>query len=138
METGALNRAVQRNAGRFPADFMFQLNAMEWENLKCQIGISRWGGDRALPYAFTEQGVAMLSGVLSSPRAIEVNVAIMRAFVKFREVLGISKELTAKLNELERRVSGQDENIRNVFKAIRSLMEPRTKPKKKIGFSGGA
>jgi hypothetical protein len=85
VETGALVRAVKRNRDRFPEDFMFQLADMEWKNLKCQIGISSWGGiRRALPYAFTEEGVAMLSSVLNSPRAVQVNIEIMRAFVRLR------------------------------------------------------
>jgi hypothetical protein len=136
VETGALNRAVKRNADRFPEDFMFQLTRQEAENLKCQIGISSgWGGRRrSLPHAFTEQGVAMLSGVLTSPRAVQVNVAIMRAFVQLRHVLSSHAELARKLAELERRIEGHDEGIRSLFHAIRQLTAPPRKSKREIGF----
>jgi hypothetical protein len=94
VETGALNRAVKRNASRFPADFMFQLSAQEWDDLRCQIGISSaHGGRRALPYVFTEQGVAMLSSVLNSPRAVQVNIAIMRTFVQLRRLMDSNRDL---------------------------------------------
>ncbi len=135
VETGALNRAVKRNKDRFPSDFMFQLTAQEWENLKCQIGTSRWGGDRrALPHAFTEQGVAMLSSVLSSKRAVQVNIAIMRTFVKVREMLSAHKDLAARLDDLERRFADHDNHIASLFGAIRELMAPAQKPAPKIGF----
>src|SRR5262245_50757482 len=102
VQTGALNRAVKRNLGRFPADFMFQLTAHETRNLKCQIGISNdWGGRRrSQPYAFTEQGVAMLSSVLRSPRAVQVNIGIMRAFVGLRELLLTNADLARKIEVL--------------------------------------
>ena len=96
--TGHLHRAVKRNIGRFPVDFMFQLGAEEARNLKCQFGISSWGGRRAFPYPFTEQGVAMLSSVLKSERAVKVNIAIMRAFVKLRETLETNRELARKFS----------------------------------------
>ncbi len=138
VETGALNRAVKRNAIRFPDDFMFQLEVSEWDNLKCQTGSSRWGGDRrALPHAFTEQGVAMLSSVLHSKRAALVNIAIMRAFVRLRELVSTHKELASKLSDLERRIEGHDEHIQSLFEAIHQLMDPPEKPKKKIGFVTG-
>ena len=95
--TGNLNKAVKRNAERFPTDFMFQLDAEEVANLKFQFGISSWGGRRRLPYAFTEQGVAMLSSVLNSERAVKVNIAIMRAFVKLRETLGHESRASEKI-----------------------------------------
>ena len=98
--TGNLNKAVKRNAERFPTDFMFQLDAEEVANLRFQFGISSWGGRRRLPYAFTEQGVAMLSSVLNSERAVKVNIAIMRAFVKLRETLDTSRELARKVFDL--------------------------------------
>lgn len=129
--TGALNRAVKRNERRFPSDFMFQLSPEEWENLKCQFGISSWGGDRALPHAFTEHGVAMLSSVLNSPRAIAANIEIMRAFSRLRGILAEQRELIARLNALEGRYDAQ---FRDVFAAIRRLMEPPVLPRKKIGF----
>ncbi len=94
VKTGSLNRAINRNKNRFPPDFMFQLTAEEWENLKCQIGTSRWGGDRrALHHVFTEQGVAMLSGILKSERAVNVNIEIMRAFVRLRQMMASNKDL---------------------------------------------
>ena len=101
---GALTQPVKRNPYRFPKDFVFQLTAEEFRNLKSQIVISSWGGRRHLPYAFTEQGVAMLSSVLNGQRAVKVNIAIMRAFVKLRETLETNRELAQKFAELERRV----------------------------------
>jgi len=132
--SGHLNRAVKRNIGRFPIDFMFQLGAEEARNLKCQIGISSWGGRRSLPYAFTEQGVAMLSSVLKSERAVKVNIAIMRAFVKLREALETNRELARKFSELEKRVGEHDEEITAIIEAIRQLMAPPKKPHREIGF----
>jgi len=131
----ALIQAVKRNIDRFPPDFMFPLSRQEFTNLKSRIVTSSWGGARrALPYAFTEQGVAMLSSVLRSDRAIQVNIAIMRAFVRLRGVLSGHKELTDKLDELERKLSAHDENIRTLFQAIRQLMAPPAPPRKPIGF----
>ena len=134
METGHLKRAVRRNIDRFPEDFMFVLSKEEFENLRCQIGTSSWGGIRYSPMAFTEQGVAMLSGVLNSKRAIRVNIAIMRAFVQMRELLSTNKKLAQKLVELEERLSEHDENLRIVFQAIKQLLKDDGKPKRKIGF----
>ena len=131
VETGALNRAVKRNSLRFPSDFMFQLKPEEWENLKCQFGISRWGGDRAIPHAFTEHGVAMLSSVLNSLQAITANIEIMLAFTRLRGMLAEQRQLVVRLNELEGRYDAQ---FKDVFAAIRQLMEPPVTPKKKIGF----
>ena len=132
--TGNLNKAVKRNAERFPTDFMFQLNPEEVANLKFQFGISSWGGRRRRPYAFTEQGVAMLSSVLNSERAVKVNIAIMRAFVKLRETLDTNRELAGKFAELERRVGRHDEEIAAILEAIRQLMTPPEKPRREIGF----
>ncbi len=132
--TGNLNKAVKRNSERFPADFMFQLRTDEWEDLIFQFGISSWGGRRALPYAFTEQGVAMLSSVLRSARAVRVNLAIMRAFVKLRAVLETNRELAKKFSELEKRVGEHDSEIAAIIDAIRQLMVPPTKPAREIGF----
>jgi hypothetical protein len=130
-----LNQAAKRNLNRFPADFMFQLDRSEFENLKSQIVTSSWGGARrALPYAFTEQGVAMLSGVLHSDRAVRVNIAIMRAFVQLRQVLSSHAELARKLAELERRVEGHDAGIRSLFDAIRQLTAPPRKRHREIGY----
>jgi hypothetical protein len=131
----ALNQAVKRNASRFPSDFVFQLTSEEFENLKSQIVTSSWGGlRRALPYAFTEQGVAMLSSVLNSERAVKVNIAIMRAFVKLRETLETNRELARKFSELEQRVGKHDEEIAAILEAIRQLMAPPEKPQREIGF----
>jgi len=135
VEARALVQAVKRNIARFPKDFMFQLSRGEFENLKSQIVISSWGGlRRARPYAFTEQGVAMLSSVLNSKRAIQVNIAIMRAFVKLREMLSTHKKLAYKMHELEQKIKTHDEDIQSIFEAIRRLMTPSEKPKRKIGF----
>jgi len=133
---GRLNEAVKRNRDRFPADFMFQLADSEFANLKSQIAISSygWGGRRHPPYAFTEQGVAMLSSVLKSKRAVQVNIAIMRAFVKLREMLSAHTELRQKLAELERKLEGHDGQIRSLFDAIRQLMAPPHPKPRKIGF----
>ena len=143
VETGALNRAVKRNVGRFPADFMLQLTPDEWENLKCQIGISSasaspagksaHGGRRAIPYAFTEQGIAMLSSVLRSQRAVEVNIAIMRTFVQLRRLMDSNRDLARRIEALETRY---DEQFSQVFDAIKQLIsEDKTrKSKQPIGF----
>jgi phage regulator Rha-like protein len=134
VETSNLNKATKRNIDRFPSDFMFQLTSEEADSLKFQIGMSKTagrGGRRYLPYVFTEQGVAMLSGVLNSKRAVQVNIAIMRAFVKLREMIASHKDLEKKLNELEKKFDGQ---FQIVFEAIRQLMVIEAKPKKKIGF----
>ena len=134
VSTGNLNKAVKRNPDRFPSDFMFQLNPEELTNLKFQFGISSWGGQRARPYAFTEQGVAMLSSVLNSERAVKVNIAIMRAFVKLREMLETNRELARKFSELERRVGKHDEKIAAILEAIRQLMALPKQPRREIGF----
>jgi hypothetical protein len=134
VKTKALNQAVSRNKARFPDDFMFQLTAREHANLRSQfVTSSSWGGHRGLPYAFTEQGVAMLSSVLRSPRAVQVNIAIMRAFVRLRSILASNAELARKLDALERKYDAQ---FKVVFDAIRALMEPPPEPEKKprIGF----
>jgi hypothetical protein len=132
VETKTLIQAVKRNIERFPEDFMFQLTNQEFTNLKSQIVTSSWGGiRRATPYAFTEQGVAMLSSVLRSRLAIEVNVQIMRAFVRLRRILSSNADLARKLEALEKKYDAQ---FRVVFDAIRALMAEPGKPKRKIGF----
>lgn len=132
VETKMLVRAVKRNIDRFPSDFMIQLSKEEFENLRFQFGTSsRWGGRRYLPYAFTEQGVAMLSSVLSSDRAIKVNIEIMRAFVSLRQMLASNKELSKKFDELEKKY---DVQFKVVFDAIRQLMTPPELKRRKIGF----
>ena len=132
VEPRALVQAVKRNIMRFPPDFMFQLTKREFSNLKSQIVTSSWGGlRRATPYAFTEQGVAMLSSVLNSPRAVKVNIEIMRAFVRLRQMLTTNKELARRLDELERKYDAQ---FKVVFDAIRELMTPSDPPEGSIGF----
>lgn len=133
--TGNLNKAVKRNVDRFPSDFMFQLEPEELANLKFQFGIPSWGGRRrSRPHVFTEQGIAMLSSVLNSERAVKVNIAIMRAFVKLRRMLDTNRELAQKFSELERRVGKHDEEIVEILEAIRQLMTPPEKPPREIGF----
>ena len=134
VETFNLNKAVKRNLDRFPADFMFQLTKEETGRLRFQVGISKStgrGGRRYRPYAFTEQGVAMLSSVLRSPRAISVNIEIMRAFVRLRQILSTHADLARKLAELEQKY---DKNFRVVFDAIRQLMTPPVEKRQPIGF----
>lgn len=132
VDTGQLTRQVRRNIDRFPADFMFQLTSNELQNLMCQNGISSWGGTRKLPYAFTEQGVAMLSSVLHSKRAIHVNIQIMRAFIQLKRMLLTNADLRRKIEEMERKYDGQ---FAVVFQAIKQLLEPSpAKEKKIIGF----
>ena len=133
VETGDLNRAVKRNARRFPDDFMFVLNKQEVANLICQIGISSsgWGGRRKPIMAFTEQGVAMLSSVLKSDRAVDVNIAIMRTFVQLRRLMDSNRELARKIAEMEKRY---DEQFGTVFQAIQQLITEEEEPKRKIGF----
>ena len=135
--TKVFNQAVKRNLKRFPKDFMFQLTRKEMNILRSQIVTSSWGGRRTLPYAFTEQGVAMLSSVLNSDRAILVNIAIMRAFVKLREILTTHRELAEKIADLEKKYRQHDDKIQAVFDAIRKLLEPpQVSPKRRIGFGG--
>jgi len=132
--TKVLIQAIKRNIKRFPEDFMFQLTKKEFINLRSQIVTSSWGGRRYLPYAFTEHGILMLSTVLNSERAIQVNIAIMRTFVKLRQIFYTNKELAHKLNELERKTEKHDGEIKIIFEAIRQLMTPPEKPKRRIGF----
>ncbi len=133
VETKVLIQAVKRNIDRFPSDFMFQLNNQEVVRLRSQFVTSKSGrgGRRYLPYVFTEQGVAMLSTVLKSERAIKVNIAIMRAFVKLRQMLTSNAQLARKLKTLEKKY---DEQFSIVFEAIYKLMDPPEKKKRKIGF----
>src|SRR5213082_2794378 len=131
---GVLTQAMKRNTKRFPKDFVFQVTAEELRDLKSQILISSWGGRRHLPYAFTEQGVAMLSSVLNSARAVKVNIAIMLAFVKLREALETNRELARKFSELEKHVGKHDDEIAAIIDAIRRLMAPLPKPRREIGF----
>lgn len=132
-----LNEQVRRNLKRFPSDFMIRLNREEFEALRSHFATLKQGrGEhrKYLPYAFTEQGVAMLSSVLNSERAIEVNIEIIRAFTRLRQLLSAHKELAQKLAELERKIGGHDEQIQIIFEAIRQLMTPPEPKKRKIGF----
>lgn len=138
VSTAALNRAVSRNMNRFPEDFMIRLSADEWANLKCQIGISSstgHGGRRTLPYAFTEHGVPMLSSVLRSDRAAEVNIAVVRAFVQLRRLMDSNRELARKIEAMEKKY---DEQFAVVFDAIKQLIAEdatrKSQPKRPIGF----
>ena len=137
VETKALNRAVKRNRDRFPEDFMFQLSPKEArELLRCQIGTSNEGrgGRRYRPYVFTEQGIAMLSGVLTSSRAVEVNIAIMRTFVRLRQLLASHEDLARQLEELRWKQEEQGQQIQAVFQIIQHLIEAPDEPKRRIGF----
>ena len=133
VSTGNFNKAVSRNLDSFPSDFMFQLTESEYKSLRFQIGILKRGGhSKYLPYVFMEQGVSLLSSVLKSKRARQVNIQIMRAFVKLRELLNTHKELARKLEVLEKKYDSQ---FRSVFDAIRALMEPSgAEPKRIEGF----
>jgi len=136
VETRVLIQAVKRNSSRFPADFMFPLSNAEAKALRSQTVISNKGrgGRRYLPLVFTEQGVAMLSSVLKSERAVEINIQIMRAFVRLREMIASNKDLARKLDALVRKVESHDVHIRSLFEAIRQLMTPPEPKKRKIGF----
>jgi hypothetical protein len=131
VETRVINQAVKRNLERFPEDFMFQLADDEFEDLKSQTVMSSWGGQRVAPYAFTEQGVAMLSSVLKSPRAISVNIEIMRAFVRIRQMASAHEDLARRIDALEAKY---DEQFKSVFDAMRQLLSPPEPVKKRIGF----
>ena len=132
VQSKRLNEAVQRNLSRFPEDFMFKLTEDEFALLRSQIATSKHGGRRYLPYVFTEQGVAMLSTVLKSTRAIQVNIEIMRAFVRLRRILASNRELARKLDELERKY---DRQFAVVFDAIRQMMTPPVPRRRRIGFT---
>jgi len=131
VQVRVLNQAVKRNIKRFPGDFMFQLDKREYENLKSQIVISSWGGARSKPSAFTEQGVAMLASVLNSDRAINVNIQIIRTFVKIRKLLATNETLQRKIMEIERKY---DRKIKKIFDILQLLLADENKPKNGIGF----
>ncbi len=139
VSTKRLKEQVRRNLKRFPKDFMFELTEMEFHSLRSHFATSNRGrgGIRYRPFAFTEQGVAMLSTVLNSDRAIQMNISIMRAFVKLREFLSTHKELAQKLSQLEQRIEQHDAHIQALFEAVRQLMQPLEKPKRQIGFKVG-
>ena len=129
--TRALNQALRRNRNRFPEDFAFQLTRKEFDAIRSQIVIASRRNIRALPYAFTEQGIAMLSSVLRSPRAAEVNIAIMRSFVQLRRLMDTNRDLARKVDALEKKY---DERFAVVFEAIKQLISPPPPPRKQIGF----
>ncbi len=141
VETKRLNEQVKRNPGRFPKDFMFQLTTKELEILKSQFATSSWGGRRRRPYAFTDYGVLMLSGVLNSETAIQVNLKIIRVYAKLREMLLKNKDIVLKLEQLEKKINSQDhiagkhENeIQIIFRTLKQLIDPPPIPRKRIGF----
>jgi len=133
--TGNLNKSVQRNITRFPEDFMFQLSKEEYDNLIFQFGTSRWGGRRHAPYVFTEHGVTMLSSVLRSERAVQMNISIIRAFIKLREMLATNKDLAQKIAELERGQKEQRNLLATVYSVVKQLIETPIKSAGKIGFN---
>ena len=134
--TGNLNKAVKRNIKRFPDDFMFQLSKEEIDNLIFQFGTSSWGGTRSLPFAFTEQGVAMLSGILNSDRAIQVNIQIMRIFTRLREMLVENLSIRIEIESIKKKLVNQDKSIELVFSYLDELLEKHEnpQPRKQIGF----
>ncbi len=134
VETRRLNEQVRRNIKRFPKDFMFQLTKKEFDDLKSQIATSSWGGRRKLPLAFTEQGVAMLSSVLNSDRAIEVNIQIMRIFTKMREMLLTHKDLMLKIERMEKELTNTKTDVQKVFEVLKQLIQQESKPRREIGF----
>jgi hypothetical protein len=136
VETKVLNQQVKRNLRRFPEDFMFQLTAQEFDNLKSQFVTSSWGGKRKLPHGFTEQGVAMLSGILSSDRAIAVNIQIMRIFTRIRQMLADNTDLRLDIEKIKNKLDNQDKNMEIVFRYLDELLEKNENPIKrnKIGY----
>ena len=134
--TGNLNKSVNRNVKRFPDDFMFQLTEIEFKNLMFQNGISSWGGKRKLPYVFTEQGVAMLSGILNSNRAIAVNIQIMRIFTRIRQMLADNTDLRLDIEKIKNKLDNQDKNMEIVFRYLDELLEKKENPieRNKIGY----
>ena len=137
VETRRLNEQVKRNEKRFPDDFMFQLAEKEWGNLRSQNATSSWGGRRTLPYVFTEHGVLMLSSVLNSDRAIEVNIKIMRVYTKIKEMLLTHKDLLLKMEEMEKRVEGQDDKIVQIFNYLKQFIKEQERPRKRVGYKSG-
>ena len=134
VEVRRLNEAVKRNVIRFPEDFMFQLAQNEWRNLKSQFATSSWGGTRKSPYAFTEQGVAMLSSVLNSETAIQVNIQIIRLFTKTKQLILDNKDLWMKIEKMEQHLLKNDEEIKTVFDYLKKLLIQENKPRNPIGF----
>jgi phage regulator Rha-like protein len=134
IETRVLNQAIKRNERRFPADFMFQLDEKEFELLKSQNATSNWGGRRSLPYAFTEHGVLMLSSVLNSDKAIDVNIQIVRIFTKMREMLLTNKDILLQLEEMRKTITGQDDRIDMIYNYLIQFIDQQKKPRKEVGY----
>ncbi|MDX2128430.1 MAG: ORF6N domain-containing protein [Chloroherpetonaceae bacterium] len=134
VETRRLNEQVSRNIDRFPDDFMFQLSEMEWKHLKSQFATSSWGGRRTPPFMFTEQGIAMLSSVLNSPTAIQVNISIMRVYVKMRQWAVNYEDLLKKIDALNQRQMEHSEHIREIYQIIEELVRPAITERKPMGF----
>ena len=134
VKTRVLNQAVQRNLSRFPYDFMFQLTEDEFKNLISQIVISSWGGTRKMPYAFTEHGVAMLSSVLRSERAIQVNIQIIRVYTRMKSLLLDNKDIWLKIEKIEQSLAKKDEEVQAIFKVLKNLLVKEEKPREPIGF----
>ncbi|HZI55030.1 MAG TPA: ORF6N domain-containing protein [Chitinophagaceae bacterium] len=134
VEVKVLNQSVKRNLSRFPVDFMFQLTQYEWENLKSQIVTSSWGGVRKLPFAFTELGVAMLSSVLRSERAIQVNIQIIRVYTKMKQILLDNKDLWMKIEKIEQSLVKKDEEVKAIFKVLKKLLSQDDQPRNVVGF----
>ncbi len=134
VETKRLNEQIRRNLDRFPEDFMFQLNESEFKNLKSQIATSSWGGRRKLPYAFTEHGVLMLSSVLNSQQAIQVNIQIVRIFTRLRNLLSEHTELKLEIADIKTHLQNHDKNIELVFSYLDKLIDKENQPRKRIGF----
>jgi hypothetical protein len=134
VETKQLKRQVKRNQDRFPEDFMFELSQGELNSLRSQFGTSSWGGTRYTPYAFTEQGVSMLSGVLKSETAIRVHIQIIRVFAKMRQLLLTQKDILFQLEKIEKKLTGHDVDIQLIFQYLKQLLSPPQPPRRKIGF----
>jgi len=134
VETKRINEQVKRNIDRFPEDFMFQLSEKEFDNLKSHFATSSWGGRRKLPYVFTEHGVLMLSSVLNSPKAIEVNIQIMRIFIRMRSALLENQMLIKKIEQIEEQTTQNSEDIQHVFSVVKQLIHKDPEPRKRIGF----
>ena len=134
VETRVLNQAIKRNLKRFPEDFMFQLNEKEFENLKSQIESSSWGGRRTLPFVFTEHGVLMLSSVLNSDKALDINIQIVRIFTKMREMLLTHKDILLQLEEMRKSIAGQEDRVDLIYNYLVQFMEQNKKPRTEIGF----
>ncbi|HTN07147.1 ORF6N domain-containing protein [Agriterribacter sp.] len=134
VETKRLKEAVRRNISRFPDDFMFELSELELNNLRSQFATSSWGGLRYLPMAFTEQGVAMLSSVLRSERAIQVNIQIVRVYTKMRQLILDNKELWLKIEKIEQALAKKDDEVQAIFKVLKNLLVKEEKPRQPIGF----